>query len=63
MAVYESESQANDRSSTVLKSRSQSEIITFRRKARRARINAVHNEVNQMMNQKNERTSPIIVEE
>lgn len=59
MAVDKSESQASDGSSTVLKSRFQSEIISSRRKARRARINAVHNQVNHMMNRNNDRTSPV----
>lgn len=59
MAVDKSESQASDGSSTVLKSRFQSEIIASRRKARRARINAVHNQVNHMINRNHDRTSAI----
>jgi hypothetical protein len=59
LAVDKSESQASDGSSTVLKSRFQSEIMTSRRKARRARINAVHNQVNHMINRNNDRTLTI----
>ncbi|TXC82211.1 hypothetical protein FS935_21180 [Metabacillus litoralis] len=47
--------------SVVLRSRSQSEIIATRRKARRARINAVHSEVNHILNQNNDLTSSITV--
>ncbi|MBM7606304.1 hypothetical protein JOC75_004352 [Metabacillus crassostreae] len=47
--------------SVVLRSRSQSEIIATRRKARRARINAVHSEVNHISNQNIDLTSSITV--
>jgi hypothetical protein len=51
LAEHKLDSQSSFESSTVLKSRSQSEIIASRRKARRARINAVYNEVSHIINQ------------